>query len=126
MANYSKCVILGNLIKDPELKNYNGSSYISFCVAVNTTKKVGENYQSDYYNVTVWGKAGEYLMAKLQKGTQVQVLGDLILQSYKDKSGQEKQSLSLRAFADGVIPLARQKEKPKRDDGGEEDETPPF
>lgn len=114
MPNNAKCVIVGNLIKDPQQNNYNGSTVISFTVAVNTTKKDAENkYVSDFYNVSVWGKTAEYIMPRLQKGTQVQVVGDLILQNYTDKNtGAERQSLSLRATE--VLPLARMKGAPSR------------
>lgn len=123
MPNNSKCVIVGNLTKDPVQNNYNGSTVTSFTVAVSTTKKNGDKYVSDFYNVSVWGKSGEFIFPRLQKGTQVQVVGDLILQSYTDKnSGAEKQSLSLRAW--DVIPLARQKGAPTRTN--EESDFQPF
>lgn len=122
MPNNAKAVIVGNLTKDPVSNNYNGSTVVSFPVAVNTTKKEGDKYISDFYNVSVWGKTAEYVMPRLQKGTQVQVVGDLQLQSYKDKTtGADRQSLALRASE--VLPLARQKEAPQRN-GGEM--TTPF
>lgn len=123
MPNNAKCNITGNLIRDPVQNTYNGSTVVSFTVAVNTTKKDGDKYISDFYNVSVWGKTGEYIFPRLQKGTQVAVWGDLVLQSYTDKNtGTEKQSLSLRAT--DVLPLARQKGAPTR--SGNDDDIPPF
>ena len=124
MPNNAKCVIVGNLIKDPAQNNYNGSTVVSFTVAVNTTKKDGDKYISDFYNVSVWNKPGEYILPRLQKGTLVQVTGDLTLQSYTDKAtGATRQSLSLRAT--DVLPLARQKGSPSRNEDSNND-PPPF
>lgn len=112
MSNNAKAFITGNLIKDPTQTSYNGNTVVSFTVAVNTTKKDGDKYLSDFYNVSVWGKTAEYVLPRLQKGTLVNVLGDLQLQSYTDKNNVERQSLSLRATE--VLPLARQKGAPQR------------
>lgn len=112
MPNNAKVVIIGNLTKDPTQTNYNGSTVVSFPVAVSTTKKDGDKYLSDFYNVSVWGKTAEYVLPRLQKGTMVQVSGDLQLQTYTDRNNVERQSLSLRAV--DVLPLARQKDAPKR------------
>ena len=112
MPNNAQVVIVGNLTKDPTQTSYNGSTVVSFPVAVSTTKKDGDKYLSDFYNVSVWGKTAEYVTPRLQKGTLVQVFGDLQLQTYTDRNNVERQSLSLRA--DKVLPLARQKDAPKR------------
>ena len=117
MPNNAKVLITGNLIKDPTQTNYNGNTVVSFTVAVNTTKKEGDKYVSDFYNVSVWGKSAEYILPKLQKGTMVQVIGEQQLQKYTDKNNIERQSLSVRAT--DVTALARQKGAPQRTDSTE-------
>lgn len=106
MANNATVTLTGRLIKDPNHSNYNGTNITSFTVAVNTTmKKEGSDseFESNFYNVSVWGKSGEWLLTRLQKGTIVWVVGDLQLQNYKTKSGEMSKSLSVRA--DKVVPL---------------------
>lgn len=118
MPNNAKCVIVGNIIREPQTNNWQGTTVVSFPVAVNTTKKDGDKYISDFYNVSVWGKTAEYIQGRIQKGTMVQVAGDLTLQNYKDKNtGADRQSLSLRAT--DVLPLAGRKEAPARVDDGD-------
>ena len=109
MSNGAKVVLLGRLTKDPVQKDWEGTTVVSFTMAVNTTKKQGDKYISDFYNVSVWGKAGEFILPRIWKGALVQVHGDLILQSYKDKSGTERQSLNVRAS--DVTPLSKKEEK---------------
>ena len=125
MPNNAKINIVGNLTKDPELKSWNGTSVVSFPVAVNTSKKDGDKYVSDFYNVSVWGKTGEFILPRLQKGTMVSVWGDLTLQTYTDKNtGAQRQSLSLRATE--VLPLARQKSAPQRNNDDNDMGGEPF
>lgn len=103
MSNGAKVALTGRLTKDPKSSNWQGSTVISFSMAVNTTKKEGDKYVADFYNISVWGKTGEFILPRVSKGSLVQVYGDLILQKYKDSNGQERESLSVRAS--DVIPL---------------------
>ncbi len=109
MPNGAKVCIIGNLIKDPETSTTKAGNVTKFTVAVNTTMKkaTGEGYESNYYNVSVWGKPGEWLMDKLQKGTSVEVVGGLMQRTYQNSNGQEAKSLDVQAWS--VQPLMRMK-----------------
>lgn len=109
MPNGAKVCIIGNLIKDPETSTTKAGNVTKFTVAVNTTMKkaTGEGYESNYYNVAVWGKPGEWLMDKLQKGTSVEVVGGLMQRTYQNSNGQEAKSLDVQAWS--VQPLMRMK-----------------
>ena len=109
MANCAKIGLTGRLTRDPSQREYNGSNIVSFSVAVNTTKKDGDKYLADFYDVSVFGKQGEYVLSRLAKGSLVQVYGDFVYQTYKNKAGEEKYSLSVRATE--VIPLTHIKKE---------------
>ena len=122
MSNGAKLGITGRLTKEPkQSKTQNGTTIVSFTVAVNTTKKVNEKYMANFYNVSAWGQVGEFIFPRITKGTMVQVYGDLILDTFTDKNGQERQSLNVRAS--DVIPLVG---TVKREDKEEELEENPF
>lgn len=111
MPNDARICVTGNLIKDPVTSVVNNQTVVQFTIAANTTLKKadGSGYESNFYNVSVWGKPGEWLLEKIQKGTSVDVVGALVLQKYTNKqTGQEGQSLNIRAF--DVIPRARTKQ----------------
>ena len=118
MPNNAKITVLGNLLKDPEKNTVNGSTVVSFSIAVSTTLKKtnGEDgYEPNFYNVSLWGKPAEYLFPKLQKGTQVWATGELIAQPYTNKkTGAAGQSLNIKATS--VEALARLKAAPQRTD----------
>ena len=123
MSNGAKISLTGRLTQEPQQKNWQGTTVVSFPMAVNTTKKDGDKYISDFYNISVWGKSGEFILPRIQKGSMVQVYGDLILQTYTDKkTGAERQSLSVRAT--DVLPLTPTKPAAKQDD--ENEGPPPF
>ena len=109
MSNCAKISLTGRLTKEPTKKDWQGTTVVSFTVAVNTTKKEGDKYVSDFYNVSVWGKSGEFILPRVTKGSMVQVYGDLVLQPYKDKNNVERQSLSVRAS--DVLPLTPTQKK---------------
>ena len=103
MSNGAKVGLTGRISTEPKQSNYQGTTVVSFSMAVNTTKKEGDKYLSDFYNVSVWGKTGEFILPRIEKGTMVQVYGDLIQQSYKSKDGTDRVSMSVRAS--DVTPL---------------------
>lgn len=125
MANDATVFITGNLIKDPTHTVVNNQTVVSFTVAVNTTLKKPDDtgYESNFYNVSIWGKPGEWLLEKIEKGTQVEVCGDLVLQKYTNqKTGEAGQSLNIRAYK--VTPRQRMKAAPKRQKSEESDKFP--
>ena len=126
MANGAKVSLTGRLIREPEQKNWQGTTVVSFCIAVNTTKKGADNkYESDLYNISVWGKPGEFILPRIGKGILVQVYGDLILQNYKDKkTGEDRQALSVRAT--DVIPLQKKDGNNANNAAEESSDPPPF
>lgn len=108
MPNNAKITILGNLTRDPVSRQAGASTVVSFNVAVSTMNKAADgNYASDFYDVSVWGKNGEYLAQKIQKGTQVWVTGDFSTGEYEGKDGQKH--ATLRITATDVRPVSRLK-----------------
>lgn len=108
MPNNAKISILGNLTRDPATRQVRANNVVSFSVAVSTmTKKEDGTYDSNFYDVSVWGKQGEYLLQRLQKGTQVWVTGDFEHAVYTDKDGNPR--CSLRVTANDVRVVARGK-----------------
>ena len=109
MANCAKVALTGRLTREPTQKTWNNTTVVSFNLAVNTTKKEGDKYLSDFYNISVWGKPAEFILPRIRKGLMVQVYGDLYTEMYTGKDGVEKQSLTVRAT--DIFPLESVKGK---------------
>jgi len=109
MPNNAKINLFGNLTKDPEARTVGSNSVVSMGVAVNTMRKNADNtYRTNFYDVSVWGKPGEYLMQRLQKGSQVWVTGDFAQDEFDGKDGNKH--FVLRVDNADVRPIGKLKE----------------
>lgn len=113
MACYAKVGLTGRLVREPKQNTVNGTTVVNFSIAVFTTKKEGDKYVADFYNVNYWGKAAENVIPKLNKGSLVQVYGDQTMEEYTDKSGNKQKGPSVRA--NDVIVLDVQKPAQKEE-----------
>ena len=98
-------------------------------MSVRTTKKQenSQYYESDIYNVSVWGKPAEYLMTVLQKGTMVWVEGDLMMRTYKDRNGNDRTTPAVTAAMVKVLAKGKgSKPAAPQNETTEDDDTPPF
>lgn len=100
MANVNLFIGLGNLTRDPVVKQLqNGSSVCEFGIAINETWKTkdGEKRESVLYiDCSAWGKLGEIIEKYLRKGDPIHVVGKLKLDQWEDKtSGGKRSKISL-------------------------------
>ena len=90
MATLNKVMILGNLGRDPEVRQtQSGRTVANFSVATTDTWGTGEDRQerTEWHQVVVWGKSAEACGQYLTKGRQVLVEGRLQTRRYEDKDG---------------------------------------
>jgi len=93
--NLNKVFLLGNLTRDPELKNLpSGQQVCSFGVATNkiwTDKETGEKKQKvEFHNIVAWRNLATIASQYLKKGGLVFVEGHLTTRSWDDASGTKK------------------------------------
>ena len=90
----NKIIVIGNLGRDPEMRyTPNGQSVTSFSVASNrkyTTATGERREETEWFNVSAWGKLGETCNQYLTKGSQVYVEGRLHSRSYEGRDGQTR------------------------------------
>jgi single-strand DNA-binding protein len=96
MAGLNKVMIIGNLGKDPELKNNGKGSWCDLNVAVNERRKVGDKWEDkvEWVAVRVLGKAAENCAKFLSKGRAVFVDGRLETSSWTDEKTKEKKYMT--------------------------------
>lgn len=96
MASFNKCIIAGNLGRDPELKmTQGGTPLLRFSLAVTKIwkDKSGEKKEkTTWINCTIWGKMAEVGEKIMRKGSSVLVEGELDINEYTDKDGVKKTS----------------------------------
>ncbi len=91
MASYNRVIMIGNLTRDPELKQIaGGQSVCQLGIASNRQykNKAGAPVQEVcFVDVEVWGPQADSCKQYLQKGRPVLVDGRLKLNSWKDTDG---------------------------------------
>ena len=92
MEDINIVTIIGNLVKDAELKYTNsGTPITGLTIAVNrSVKKDGQwTEEASFFDVSLWGKRGESLNQYLVKGTKVCISGSL-KQDRWEQDGQKR------------------------------------
>ena len=97
----NKLTIIGNLVKNPELRStQDGTSVCGFTVAVNRQKtRNNQEPGADFFNVSAWREKGENCAKYLTKGSKVCVIGKVSLRTWETES---KHGASLEVNAEEV------------------------
>jgi single-strand DNA-binding protein len=104
-ASINRVVLVGNLTRDPELRNTpSGMAVCSLRIAVNTRRKDQASGQwvekPNYFDITVWGQQGENCAQYLAKGRPVGVDGRLEWREWDAQDGTKRQAVEV--IADSV------------------------
>jgi single-strand DNA-binding protein len=103
MSNFSinRVVLVGRLTRDPELRSLpSGSSVCSLRVACNESRldADGERVEyPNYFDVSVFGAAGESVARFLAKGRRIGLDGRLQWREWEATDGQHRQAVSIVA-----------------------------
>ena len=89
--NLNKVFVLGNLTRDPELRQTSGGQAVcSFGIATNRFYKdsTGQRQQqAEFHNIVAWGRQAEIINQYLKKGSILLVEGRLQTRSWQDQQG---------------------------------------
>jgi single-strand DNA-binding protein len=90
----NKIIIIGNLVRDPELRTTpSGVAVCTFTIAVNGRKPE----DTQFFRITTWRQTAENCQRFLAKGRKVAVTGAVSLNTYTAKDGTTKASLEVNA-----------------------------
>jgi single-strand DNA-binding protein len=92
--NLNKCLIAGNLVKDPETRSLqSGTSVCNFSVASNRSWKGSDGEKKEevtYFDLVAWGKSGEVIAKYFTKGKPIFVVARASNESWEDKETGKK------------------------------------
>jgi len=93
VASYNKCVLMGNLTKDPELHHTESDTAIcNFDIAVNNPTREDEVL---FIRCVAFGKLADVANKYLSKGSGVLVDGRLVLESWTSTEGDKRSQIKL-------------------------------
>jgi single-strand DNA-binding protein len=100
-ASINRVVLVGNLTRDPELKQLpSGTSVCSLRIAVNTRRKDETGQWADkpnYFSVSVYGNQAESCSQYLSKGRPVAIDGRLEWREWQAQDGAKRESVEVVA-----------------------------
>jgi len=86
-------VVMGRLVKDPELKTTQSCvSVCSFTLAVDRDYKNGDEKVADFIDCVAWRGTAEFLSKYFSKGRVAVVSGSLQSRKWEDKEGNKRTS----------------------------------
>lgn len=122
MASMNSVCLIGNLTRDPELRDAGSTKVCSLRLAVNERYKDGETWSErpNYFDVTVFGGQAESTAQYLSKGRPVGIEGRLRWREWEAQDGTKRQAVevvasSVQFLGGGQAENAQQEDKPSRD-----------
>ena len=94
-------VLKGNLTRDPEVKFLqSGDSVTNFGLGMNerwTDQKTGERRErATFVECNAWNKQGETINEYFQKGSEILIQGQLVLEQWETDQGEKRSRLTIR------------------------------
>ena len=94
MAGVKRVILIGNLGKDPEIRNLEGGvKKASFSLATTETYKgkSGERIdQTEWHNIVLWRGLADVADSYLKKGSTIYLEGKIKTREYTDKEGNRR------------------------------------
>lgn len=107
MASFNRVILMGNLVRDPDIKyNPNGTAVATFSLAMNSKYRRGDETKEkvDYVDIVVFGKTAENCGQYLKKGAGVLVEGRLNQRRWETDDGQGRSKHEVQAASVNFLP----------------------
>lgn len=122
-GDINKVTILGNAVREPEVRTTNdGKAVANISIVTNRKYKQGEEWKeiAEFHDVTLW-KSAEIVGPRILKGTRLYVEGRLAYKSY-EKDGVKKYKTEI--VVEKIILLSKYKgEEVEKDRHHDDDDT---
>jgi len=108
----NKVQLIGNLGMNPEIKTFEGGKLAKFTIATNETYKNAKGERvtdTQWHNLTAWGKTADIVEKYLTKGSEVAVEGKLINKNYTDKDGIKRYTTEIQVSEILMLGTAKNK-----------------
>lgn len=80
-------ILIGRLVRDPEVKEAGGVTITKFTIAVDRKIKKEGGQAADFPTCIAFGKTGEFISRYFFKGSKIGITGRLQTGNYTDKDG---------------------------------------
>ena len=96
MASLNKVMLIGNVGKDPEVRDFEGGlRRASFTLA--TTEQFRDREQTEWHNIIAWRQLAELADKYIRKGSQIYVEGRITTRSWDGNDGTKRYTTEIVA-----------------------------
>lgn len=121
MASMNKVILMGNLTRDPELRDLpSGTAVCNMGLAMNETftDRTGKKVEKVcFVDVVVWERQAQTCAQYLKKGAPILLEGRLEMSEWKTKEGETRTKIRVRADRVQFLSMGR------RDEGGDRQQS---
>ena len=96
----NKIILMGRLTRDPDIRvtqTTNPVTIAKFSIAVDRRFTKGEEKETDFFNVTAFGKLAEFCDRYLKQGTKILMTGRVQNDNYTKQTGEKVYSVGIIA-----------------------------
>lgn len=114
----NKVILLGRLVRNPEVRKVNETTVCTFTIATNKRWKDKNGQKQEkvqFTNCKLWGKPGETVAEYSGKGKQLAVLGELETRDWLDKDGKKRYTTEVNVTDFDLVEF-RDKEEVSKDE----------
>jgi len=129
MSSVNKVILLGNIGKDPEVRETKSGKVANLVLATSEryTDKSGQKHENtEWHNLVVFGKLADVVAKYVKKGDKLYVEGSITTRKWEDKEGNTRYNTDIKVRDLTMLGGGEKKAQPVAAGGGDIDDDLPF
>jgi len=101
MSSVNKVILIGNVGKDPEVKEFKNGRVANMVLATSekyTDKNGDRQEKTEWHNIVVYGKLVDIVEKWVKKGDKLYIEGSIATRKWEDKQGNDRYTTEVKAF----------------------------
>ena len=126
MSSVNKVILLGNIGKDPEVRETKAGNIVNLVMATSEryTDKSGQKHENtEWHNLVVFGKLADVVAKYVKKGDKLYVEGSITTRKWEDKEGNTRYTTEVKVRDLTMLGGGEKKAQPVAAEIGEDDES---
>ena len=124
MSSVNKVILLGNIGKDPEVRETKAGNIVNLVMATSEkyTDKSGQKQENtEWHNLVVFGKLADVVAKYVKKGDKLYVEGSITTRKWEDKEGNTRYNTEIKVRDLTMLGLGGGEKKAQPVAAGDED-----
>lgn len=124
MSSVNKVILLGNIGKDPEVRETKAGNIVNLVMATSEkyTDKSGQKQENtEWHNLVVFGKLADVVAKYVRKGDKLYVEGSITTRKWEDKEGNTRYNTEIKVRDLTMLGLGGGEKKAQPVAAGDED-----